>query len=59
MKRKQLGALLSKRRQHCDVGSAVTVLQSAVDTRVRPQKNKTGFLKWKHKNKNKSKGGFK
>jgi hypothetical protein len=58
VKRKQLAALLSRHRQHCNTGSAVTVVKSAVDIRIRPRRNKTVFLKRERKNKNKSKEAF-
>lgn len=56
MKRKQLQALLSRPRQHCDVSNAVKVVKSAVDVRVKPGKKKISVFKkrcLKNKKKNK------
>lgn len=55
IKRKELGALLSKPINLCSMSNAVNVLKSAVSIRVRPQNRNTVFLKKNCKIKKKSK----
>ncbi|GFG31248.1 hypothetical protein Cfor_06776 [Coptotermes formosanus] len=55
VKRKELGALLSKPVNHCNMSNAVNLLKSAVNIRVRPQNRNSVFLKKNCKIKKKSK----